>query len=189
MRIFQYISIFVCIGLIGFYVYQNSPHYHIIKGEIFGTIYNIKIKTKIKNKELKDLIKQELESINNTMSVFNEDSEVSKINKNKNNKAITISDEMSIVLKVSDEIYKQSKGWFDPTLEPLIELWGFGKNKELKNPSDKIVSKTLKNVGFNKLKFSSNYKKLQKIVVFLLLLICFNFKELICENKKMSDTF
>lgn len=162
MRFFQYISIFACIGLIGFYVYQNSPHYHIIKGDIFGTNYNIKIKTKIKNKELKDLIKQKLEAINSTMSVFKEDSEISKINQNRTNSKITLSDDMSVVLKAADKVYRQSSGWFDPTLEPLIELWGFGKNKELKNPNDKKVSQTLKNVGFNKLKFSSNYKRLNK---------------------------
>ena len=71
------------------------------------------------------------------MSVFKEDSEISKINQNRTNSKITLSDDMSVVLKAADKVYRQSSGWFDPTLEPLIELWGFGKNKELKNPNDK----------------------------------------------------
>ena len=60
MRIFQYISIFFLVSSIIFVIYRSSPHYQIIKGEIYGTYYNIKINTDNKNKRLKDEIKEKI---------------------------------------------------------------------------------------------------------------------------------
>ena len=163
MRIFQYISIFACIGLLGFYVYKNSPHYQIIKGEIFNTTYNIKIKTNIKNKNIKDKIKEKLQAVNSSMSVFETTSEISKINSSKSQQKNKLSKELGSVFKAANIIYLQSNGRFDPSLEPLIELWGFGKNKNKIIPTDREINKVKKNIGMNKVKFTSNYQYLTKL--------------------------
>ena len=65
---------------VGIFIYQYSPHYQIIKGDIFGTYYNVKIKTDNKNNELKGKIKEKLQEINSIMSIFEPTSEISKIN-------------------------------------------------------------------------------------------------------------
>ncbi len=161
MRIFQYISILLFSFAVVFIIYQNSPKYQIIKGKIYGTYYNIKINTPNKNKELKKEINQVLQKIDNQMSVFNEASEISQINKTKANKTILLSAELSEVLKVSHKIWKQSNGWFDPTLGNLINLWGFG-NTKAKMPTSSEIKKVLSYTGFDKLKFKNNYTKLSK---------------------------
>lgn len=161
MRIFQYISIFLFVSLVVFIIYRNSPHYQIIKGEIYGTYYNIKISTDKKNKKLKEEIKAKLQEIDNKMSVFNEDSEISQLNKLSANKTLNLSQDLAKVLKVSHTVWQQSNGWFDPTLGNLINLWGFGTTKA-KIPSDNEVNKAMQTTGFDKLKFKENYTKVYK---------------------------
>lgn len=161
MRIFQYISIFLFISLVVFVIYRSSPHYQIIKGEIYGTYYNIKINTDTKNNNLKEEIKTKLQEIDNIMSVFNEKSEISKLNKTPANKAVKLSKDLAKVLKASKYVSKQSNGWFDPTIGNLINLWGFGTTRA-KIPSDEQIKKVLQSTGFDKFKFNKNYTEISK---------------------------
>jgi thiamine biosynthesis lipoprotein len=161
MRILQYVSIALFIVGIGVWLGQTSPHYQILKGEIFGTYYSIKIKTDNKNKELKDDIKAILYQINQEMSVFEPSGELSQINRTPAEKNIVLSENMQQVLKAASVIYRQSAGKFDPTLGALIDMWGFGAG-HVQEPSDKQIKQALSVVGFNKLKFGNDFKTLRK---------------------------
>ncbi len=161
MRVFKYISILFCLLVIGFYIYQNAPHYQIIKGKIFGSYYNIKIRTNSKNKELSEQINAELERINNIFSPFKADSEISAINQTAEKKDIILSKDMQLVLQASQTVYHQSGGWFDPTLGSIINLWGFGPAQN-KQPTETEITKAMRSVGFNKLKFTPNSAILRK---------------------------
>lgn len=162
MRLFRYISIILCILFIGFYIYKSSPHYQIIKGEIFGTYYNVKIRTDRKDQSLRQKITRELNKIDAQMSIFNKDSEISKINQAKAGKYITLSPELKSVFKAADEVYKKSAGAFDPTLGALVNIWGFGPLTQSDVPSEKDIGQALKTTGFNKLRFGHAYKSISK---------------------------
>lgn len=161
MRFFQYISMFVFIGLVGFFVYQYSPHYQIIKGEIFGTYYTVKIQTDTKDKQLKEKIEARLQEINASQSIFIDDSEVSLINQAQAGKKIKLSPDMRNVLQAAAKIYQQTDGAFDPSLGKLIDLWGFGASSSV-SPDDKVVKKVLQSTGFNKFKFTPDYQYVTK---------------------------
>ncbi|MBQ9235484.1 MAG: FAD:protein FMN transferase [Alphaproteobacteria bacterium] len=168
MRFFQYISILLIVVLVGIFIYSYSPHYKIIKGEIFGTYYNIKIRTDNKNSNLKAEIEQKLQEINNSQSVFETQSEISELNRAKAGKKIALSPIMRHVLKAADLVYYQTNGAFDPSLGRLIELWGFGASEPLA-PSTKQIKTALQSSGFNKLKFSQDYQYVAKTNSSLLL--------------------
>ncbi len=161
MRIFHYISILLFTMVIGALIYMYSPCYQIIKGQIFGTYYNIKIKTDKKDSQLKNEISQRLAEINSLMSVFEKDSEISLINLAPAQQKIELSSDMSKVIKASDLVYRQTEGYFDPSLGKLIDLWGFGSSKP-SEPSTTEVKQALKNSGFNKLRFSKDFRYLIK---------------------------
>lgn len=161
MRIFHYISILLFIIVVGMFIYQYSPHYQIIKGDIFGTYYSIKIKTDTKDSSLKNQIKQKLDEINSSMSVFEPDSEISRINAAPAKQRIELSPSMSKVLKAADKVYWQTGGFFDPSLGRLIDLWGFGASA-ISNPSADDIKKALQASGFVKLKFAKNFKYITK---------------------------
>lgn len=53
----------------------------------------------------------------------------------------------SVVFDVSKEIYDQTDGAFDPTVYPLVELWGFGLS-ERENVTAEAVDAVLPKIGF-----------------------------------------
>ena len=162
MRFLKYISI-VTISALGIYfIFLRHNPYQEISGKIFGTYYNIKIRTEDKNHGLPIKIKNELDKINMEMSVFEPDSEISNINNVPANHKIELSDNMSQLLSQAKKIYTLTNKKFDPTVAPLVELWGFGTIKQSLTPDDNVIKETLKDVGFDKLQLSNNNKTLTK---------------------------
>ncbi len=52
------------------------------------------------------------------------------------------------VVQVALDVHKQSRGYFDITVAPLVDLWGFGKkDPRSEPPTDQQVNAVLKRVG------------------------------------------
>ena len=120
-----------------------------IKGNTMGTYYLINL-VEVPKSILLDNIKSEIDKTlfkaNKILSNWDKDSEISKLNNKKTLKPIKVSNELLEVIKEANSINTKSNGFFDVTLDPLIELWGFGykKNKTIqKVPSDNQILKTL----------------------------------------------
>ncbi|MCR5849957.1 MAG: FAD:protein FMN transferase [Bacteroidaceae bacterium] len=96
------------------------------EGTVFGTLYHAKY---LCDKDLKAEIEAELQKVDASLSMFNPQSTISRINKGETDKA----DEMlSEVLQLSFIINSATDGAFDPTVAPLVNAWGFGfKNGQL----------------------------------------------------------
>lgn len=118
--------------------------WHTSSGVVWGTIYNIKY---LSADNLDDSIINVLNLVDSSLSMFNPGSTVSRINCN----AITHTDAMfDEMFNVSKRINDLSTGLFDPTVGPLVELWGFGHNKNIREtPSDSAIAVILKSVGLN----------------------------------------
>ena len=135
-----------------------------IKGNTMGTYYfieviDVPIELKIKNIELE--VKNTLKKANKILSNWDKDSEISIINKTNKTTAIKISDELNEVFKTAKEINAQSNGFFDLTLDPIIELWGFGyKSKQMQIiPKDNQIKNILSLIGqksFLEMDFDNN---------------------------------
>ena len=98
----------------------------LIKGDIMGTSYSINV---LGDKRVdQSLIDKRLVEINAIFSTWQEDSELSQLNQSPLGEWITVSQELYLLLKNSDEIYKQTDGYFDPGIGRLIDLWGFGSS-------------------------------------------------------------
>ena len=154
--IFSFLLIFSCS--------QEKNYNAQIKGNTMGTYYfieviDVPIELKIKNIEIE--IKNTLKKANKILSNWDEDSEISIINKTNKTTAIKISDELNEVFKTAKEINAKSNGFFDLTLDPIIELWGFGyKNKQMQViPKDNQIKNILSLIGqksFLKMNFDNN---------------------------------
>ena len=122
-----------------------------------GTTYNIKVVTWFykDTAELKDKIEKSLKDVNNSMSVFISESEISRFNAFNSQDKFIITEDFLRVMTVALRIYELSEGAWDGTVYPLVDLWGFGRTKKEKRvPLKKEIEDRLANVGFDKIEIS-----------------------------------
>jgi len=133
---------------------------------IFGTSFTIKaseLPASVKSAELKLQIKQLLDNLNQQMSTYIDNSELSKINQNQTGEWLDVSNDLYQVLKQADNISKLSHGAFDITVGPLVNLWGFGpKGLSFIAPEEEKIKQQLLKTGFNNLLFDDTNNKIKK---------------------------
>lgn len=112
-------------------------------GACWGTFFNVTYQS---NKDLRDSILAVIEEIDKGFSMYRDDSSVSEFNLTGSVKATA---DMQRMLEVSQRVNEISGGMFDPTVAPIVELWGFGRNRpdSLTIPTDSQINLTLKGVG------------------------------------------
>jgi thiamine biosynthesis lipoprotein len=127
-----------------------------ISGPTMGTQYHIswvseKLKTaplKTEKESIQLKVDQLLIAINKSMSTYDPQSELSLINQNFNPQWKTISAGLYRVLEMSQQLNRQSKGAFDITVGPLVNLWGFGPNKANNQiPAESQIEALMSQIG------------------------------------------
>lgn len=123
------------------YILGNQTPYQKNSGRIFGTYYNITYKSK---NNLHTPIKKILLQVDSSLSTFNKESTITKIN---NNEEVTPDSMMLRVFSLAQKISKATDGAFDITVAPLVNAWGFGFKNDTGTDSA-TVSKLLKTTGY-----------------------------------------
>jgi thiamine biosynthesis lipoprotein len=129
---------------------SNKPEIIQISGSKMGTTYQVTIVAdQIPPDDLAQRIDDLLATVNNSMSTYKQDSEISQFNRMKVGDKMVISKEFAAVIQISREVWLQSNGAFDPTIGPLVDLWGFGAGSvDLNIPPDDLIAAALNNTGF-----------------------------------------
>ncbi len=125
-----------------------------IRGAIMGTTYSVKIITGRfdRTTHLKELINERLETVDNSMSTYIEENEITRFNSTPANTPFTPSPDFLAVMQVAAKIHKLSAGAWDGSIDPLVTLWGFGRDEQINQPpADKEIQKRLKLVDFGKI--------------------------------------
>ncbi len=116
-----------------------------------GTTYTVKWYSADKKNsipEIKSEIKRILAGLNQTMSVFIKDSEISRFNDYKNTDWFEVEKRTSDLFRIALDIHEKSGGAFDITVGPLIRLWGFGKDPMTRKiPPEEEIDSLLKVIG------------------------------------------
>lgn len=81
------------------------------------------------------------------MSVHRADSELSKVNAMAGREAVKVSDDLLEVVARAQAASLASHGVFDPTVYPLMRLYGFYASGRTHLPSDREIDETLRAVG------------------------------------------
>jgi len=119
-----------------------------------GTTYSIRIVDRIKSDRLiiiKGVVDKKLIEINQSMSTYIPNSELSRLNKLKANQNFILSKGLSKVMRKAWDIAKLTNGAFDPTVGALVNRWGFGPNARANPPSESEVKVLRERVGYKKL--------------------------------------
>ncbi|MBE6268400.1 MAG: FAD:protein FMN transferase [Bacteroidales bacterium] len=126
---------------------KNTP-YHTDEGRIFGTSYRITYKHK---ENLHEDIKNILQQVDNSLSPFNKNSTISKINNNEGNEP----DSMFLyIFGMAQEVSEETSGAFDITVAPLVNAWGFGFKQGI--TPDSLTIDSLRNfTGYKKISIAN----------------------------------
>jgi thiamine biosynthesis lipoprotein len=106
---------------------DNSGYQH-FQGAAQGTTYHItaRLPDKVTHEQVQQYIDKCFRDIDAGLSTYREDSEISKFNKMPLDIPVSVSREFIDVLDISREVYQQSAGAFNPAVNDLVKLWGFG---------------------------------------------------------------
>lgn len=122
---------------------QSNTVFYKNSGFIFGTSYNITYQS---DKDLHDDIKNVMNSVDASLSPYNEKSIITAIN---NNKDIRLDNFFVEVFTLAQQVSTNTDGAFDITVAPLVNVWGFGFKKG-DWPTDKDIADIKTYVGYEK---------------------------------------
>lgn len=130
-------------------------------GGTMGTSYSVKWlaadvaeseKVKQQIAELNAAADLLLIEVNQSMSTYIADSELSLLNRAKGDVQQQISQPLFNVLQLSQDISRASRGAFDVTVGPLVNLWGFGPDGRVtKAPEQSVIDELRSKVGFQRI--------------------------------------
>lgn len=148
--------LFVSIVFLGCKTPQEKKDFT-LTGLVFGTTYKITYLDAYKDysKSIDSLFL----AFNNSLSTYITDSDISKINRGDN--TVLVDDFFKEVFLKSKRIYKETDGFFDPTVGNLVNAYGFGPSNEKRSLSEEELTKQMQFVGFDKVELV-DYKIVKK---------------------------
>lgn len=137
--------LFLIVGSIYIIRQQNTMPYQHNEGQIFGTTYHITYQS---DKDLHREILQRLQLVDQTFSTFNDESIISKINRNE---PVKLNQMFIEVFDLAKTVSKDTHGAFDITVAPLVNVWGFGF-KSGTPPTKAVIDSLRLLTGYEKVK-------------------------------------
>jgi len=118
-----------------------------------GTTYSIVFESnkKFTPDSLQQIVEKILRDFDMSLSLYKDESVLSKINRNEDVKVDTFFEE---VYKESVAISEMTGGAFDVTVGPLVRAWGFGPDEQ-KNFSEEKRDSLIKLIGMEKISISN----------------------------------
>jgi thiamine biosynthesis lipoprotein len=129
----------------------NTKQEVTLSGRTMGTTYHIKavVSGKMSADALGLAVTNRLSEINGSMSVYDDQSDISRFNRAGKGVLVPVSPDLLRVFTVGERIHDLSAGAWDATVGPLVNLWGFGPAKAPDRlPGDAEVEQALSRVGF-----------------------------------------
>lgn len=141
-----------------------------IRGFTMGPIpFKVLVVTDKVDKQNQELIQskinQSLQRVNELMSTYLPDSDISRFNQAASNQWIDVDAETFAVVSKAIEISKLTEGAFDPTIGPAVNRWNFGPNKKKipQLPSEEQIQNLQTQVGYQKIEIRSNPPAIRKL--------------------------
>ena len=127
-------------------------------GYTMGTTYSVQYAAKLNSEAalaLESAVAQLLVTLDKEIfSTYAPTSEISRLSKAPIETSVEVSVEMAVVLQEALRVSSETRGAFDVTVAPLVNLWGFGPQRKIKDaePSPENLRDALSRVNYHALK-------------------------------------
>lgn len=138
-----------------------------LSGDTMGTRWHVSLIAGHDSAGLDTLqsgIQARLDAIEQSMSTYRSDSEISRFNALSTGTWLAVSADFYTVLSTALMIGRQSNGAYDVTVGPLVDLWGFGPGPMISSPPARDeIERLLSRVGQDKLRLDGEGGRVQKL--------------------------
>lgn len=118
-----------------------------LSGEAFGTTWRVTWQGELDEAAVRGLLDTTFADVDATMSSWRSDSELALLPRDRR---AAVSEPLYSVVASALDVAAATNGAFDPTVEPLLELWGFRGDRITQTPSDDAIAETLQGVGWQR---------------------------------------
>ena len=135
---------------------RSVSNYNKVSGQTMGTTYMVTFNSDLSPDEIKASIDQLLVEINDEVSTYIESSIISRFNREDGSFTVVGDrDHFANNLDVSADLHETTGGYFDPTVMPLVNYWGFGYTpKRAVSQVDSVaIDSMMQIVGLDKLSY------------------------------------
>jgi thiamine biosynthesis lipoprotein len=143
----------------------TGPEEVLFAGPTMGTTYSVKLVSgplaPDAREEIGQAIATTLEGVNQSMSTYLVDSELSRFNRHGID-PFPASPELLEVMAEAQRVSRLSGGAFDITVAPLVDAWGFGPTPRTEPPGDGQIAELLAGVGYEGIRVDLQSGTLQK---------------------------
>lgn len=150
---------------------ERNPQELAFSGAALGTSYHIKVVdsgSPAAGAGLPELIGNLLDDLDHKLSTYKPDSELNRFNRHPVGQPFAASDDFYQVLEVAGRVYRLSGGAFDPTVRPLVDLWGFGPvDTGDRVPEESEITALLGEIGFDQIELAAGNQVIRRAPVTL----------------------
>ncbi len=136
----------------------------LLQGLTMGTSFTVKvINAEVEKGQLRKSINELLVAINDSMSTYLPDSELSQFNQQHSTEWVAVSHELLTVLLLAEKVSNETQGAFDITVGPVVNLWGFGPDESrFKRPEQAKISSLMNQIGYKNLLIDEAQQRIKK---------------------------
>ncbi len=146
----KYIFISLIISALCISCAERPLEYHLFEGPVFGTSFRIWYEYD-ENKDLEDEILTGMRDFDMSLSTYNPESIISRINSNVDD--VELDSYFRTVINRANQISEKTDGAFDITVAPLVNAYGFGFTaKDTGRVSDSRIEDLLSITGYEKIR-------------------------------------
>lgn len=137
-----------------------------LSGSSMGTTFSVKLiaaPAGLDEAALQRQIESRLAAIEQSMSTYISDSDLTLFNESRSTDWLETSAELCNAIAGAQSISRYTDGAFDVTVGPLVNLWGFGPGEPVSKPPDgKAIDNVMRRVGYRHLQTDCAIPALRK---------------------------
>ncbi|POA80842.1 thiamine biosynthesis protein ApbE [Pseudomonas sp. DP16D-R1] len=154
-RLFGLVALIVVLSACG-----NGDSMESFGGPTMGSTYSIKYVRRAGLPVAADVrveVEKILADIDRQLSTYRSDSDIERFNDLPANRCQKMPASILKLIRVGEQLSEQSEGSYDLTVEPLLNLWGFGpQGREEKVPAEQALAQARQRVGYQHLRIEGD---------------------------------
>jgi len=134
-------------------------------GQTMGTTWQCRTVCPAADSSIAEGIERQLARVIAQMSTWEADSDISRVNRGPHMTWHRLAPEFFEVLSCALRIAEETRGAYDPTVGPAVDVWGFGPHQQRRTapPSDREIEAVKQHVGYRLLELDADGQRVRRL--------------------------